>query len=88
MDWEAEKKARTKRFWLGVFAGFLAAVFILAGIWCVWQIGGRMFRGSFASGNISEQDVKDKLDQINALIENYYLYEDDIDEDTLIEGIY
>lgn len=88
MDWEAEKKARTKRFWLGVFAGFLAAVFILAGIWCVWQIGGRMFRGSFASGNISEQDVEDKLDQINALIENYYLYEDEIDEDALIDGIY
>lgn len=88
MDWEAEKKSRTKRFWLGVFVGFLAAVFIFAGIWCVWQIGARMLRGNFTSGNISEQDVEDKLDQINGLIENYYLYEDEIDEDALIDGIY
>lgn len=88
MDWEAEKKSRTKRFWLGVFVGFLAAVFILAGIWCAWQISARIFRGNFTSGNISEQDVEDKLNQINGLIENYYLYEDEIDEDALIDGIY
>ena len=88
MDWEAENKSRTKRFWLGVFVGFLAAVFIFAGVWCVWQISTRMLRGNFTSGNISEQDVEDKLDQINGLIENYYLYEDEIDEDALIDGIY
>ena len=64
MDWEAENKSRTKRFWLGVFVGFLAAVFIFAGVWCVWQISTRMLRGNFTSGNISEQDVEDKLDQI------------------------
>ena len=88
MDWEAEKKSQTRRFWLGVFAGFLAAVFVLAGIWCVWQISGRTARGDFASGEISERDVEDKLDQINGLIERYYLYEDEIDEDALIDGIY
>ena len=88
MDWEAEKKSQTRRFWLGVFAGFLAAIFVLAGIWCVWQISGRTARGNFASGEISERDVEDKLDQINGLIERYYLYEDEIDEDALIDGIY
>lgn len=88
MDWETEKKSQTKRFWLGVFAGSLAAIFVLAGIWCVWQISGRTARGDYASGEISERDVEDKLDQINGLIERYYLYEDEIDEDALIDGIY
>lgn len=88
MDWETEKKSRTKRFWLGVFVGFLAAVFILGGVWSVWRIGGLMFRGDFTSGSISEQDVEDKLDQINGLIQEYYLYEDEIDQDALIDGIY
>ena len=88
MDREAEKKSHTKRFWLGAFAGFLAAIFIFAGVWSIWQIGGGMFRGNFASENISEQDVQDKLDQINGLIERYYLYEDEIDKDSLIDGIY
>lgn len=88
MDWEKEKKVRTKRFWLGVFAGFLAAVFLLAGAWSVWQLSGLGNNGDFASNSISEEDVEDKLDQINGLIENYYLYEDEIDEDALIDGIY
>lgn len=88
MDWEKEKKVRTKRFWLGVFAGFLAAVFLLAGAWSVWQLSGLGNNGDFASDSISEEDVEDKLDQINGLIENYYLYEDEIDEDALIDGIY
>lgn len=88
MDWETEKKIRTKRFWLGVFVGVLAAVFILAGAWSVWQIGRMLGGGDYTSGSISEQDVEDKLDKINGLIENYYLYEDEIDEDALIDGIY
>ena len=31
---------------------------------------------------------REKLDKINGLIENYYLYEDEIDADALIEGMY
>ena len=62
MDWEAEKKARTKRFWLGVFAGFLAAVFLLAGAWSVWQLSGLGNNGDFASNSISEEDVEDVTD--------------------------
>lgn len=88
MDWEKEKKVRTKRFWLGVFAGFLAAVFLLAGAWSVWQLSGLGSRGDFTSDSISKEDIEDKLDQINGLIEKYYLYGDEIDEDALIDGIY
>ena len=47
-----------------------------------------LLQRSYASGNVSEADVNQKLDRINAIIDNYYLYEDEIDEDALIEGIY
>src|SRR5699024_5737795 len=53
----------------------------------VWS-GGKLLQRSYASGNVSEADVNQKLDRINAIIDNYYLYEDEIDEDALIEGIY
>ena len=88
MDCETEKNVCTKRFWLGVFVGFLAAVFVLAGVWSVWQIGGALVGGNYASGSISEEDVGEKLDQINGLIERYYLYDNEIDGDALINGIY
>lgn len=88
MDWETEKKIRTKRFWLGAFTGFAAAVFLFAGVWSVWQLGGMLAGGNYASGSVTETDVEKKLDKINRLIESYYLYEDEIDADALIEGMY
>ena len=47
-----------------------------------------MFTGDYTSGTVSEADVNEKLDKINGLIEEYYLYDDEVDEDTLIDGIY
>ena len=44
--------------------------------------------GDFTSENVSEADVEEKLDQLEGLIEDYYLYEDEVDKDALIEGIY
>ena len=75
------------RFRAGILAGLAAALVILICIWGVWTIADRV-HGSFATGEITEKDVADKLDQLNALIDKYYLYEDEIDEDALIDGIY
>ena len=85
----AERRAEeTKdRFRAGVMAGLVTALVVMICIWGIWAIADRV-HGSFATGNISEKDVSDKLDQINALIDRYYLYEDEIDEDDLIDGIY
>lgn len=46
------------------------------------------FKGNFATESTSRSDMEHKLDRLNALIEKYYLYEDEIDKDALVEGIY
>ena len=80
---EPDRK-KGNRFAAGVLTG-AAVVLVIAA--CVWG-GGKLLQHSYASGNVSEEDVNQKLDRINAIIDNYYLYEDEIDEDALIEGIY
>lgn len=80
---EPDRK-KGNRFAAGVLTG-AAVVLVIAA--CVWG-GGKLLQRSYASGNVSEEDVNQKLDRINAIIDNYYLYEDEIDEDALIEGIY
>ncbi len=84
-----EKRKSDRRFLKGAVIG--AAVVLIA-VLCVCG-GGTLIRhlitgGSYASGSVSESDVNEKLDVINALIDRYYLYEDEIDADALVEGIY
>lgn len=82
------KKGRRRGFGKGYLAGLLTAVLILGTVWGVSGLIQQIKGGDFASGEISREDVEKKLDQINALIEHLYLYEDEIDEDALIDGIY
>ncbi len=86
-DQNMERKRRGG-FSLGVLAGALAAVLIICGAAGLWRVFSDIRGGDYTSANVSESDVNEKLDQINSLIEDYYLYEDDIDEDALIDGIY
>lgn len=84
-----ENRKSDRRFLKGAVTG--AAVVLIAVV-CVLG-GGKLSRyfitgGSYASGSVSEKDVNDKLDLINALIDRYYLYEDEVDADALVEGIY
>lgn len=88
MEQDTRKAQGKKRFWLGAGAGFLAAALIFAGGWTVWQLSSYLYTGNFDSGETSKSDVEEKLDKINGLIEAYYLYEDEIDADALIDGIY
>ena len=41
----------------------------------------------FGTG-VAESDVSAKLDLINSLLDRYYLYDGEVDEDALVEGIY
>ena len=79
---------RNGRFSMGVLAGALGAVIIICGAAGLWKAVTGMFTGDYTSGTVSEADVNEKLDKINGLIEEYYLYDDEVDEDTLIDGIY
>ena len=93
MDWDKDKspenrKSKAGRFGAGVLTGALVAVLIMCGVWGARQIISNIMGGDYTSENVSESDVNDKLDLISGLIESYYLYEDDIDKQDLIDGIY
>ena len=88
MEENTRETTSARKFWIGVGAGFLTAVLIFACGWEVWHLVSYRQTGDFTSENISKSDVEQKLDQLNGLMESYYLYEDEIDEDVLIDGIY
>ena len=93
MDWDKDKYPENRfpgagRFSAGVLTGVLAAVLIMCSVWGVRQVISNIRGGDYTSENVSESDVDDKLDMISSLIEDYYLYEDDIDKEDLIDGIY
>ena len=81
------EQKKKKGYGAGIVTGILATVLI-----SLLLLGG--FRvitntaGSYASGKVTEKEVSKKLNKLNALIDKYYLYEDEIDTDKLAEGIY
>lgn len=81
------EQKKKKGYGAGIVTGILATVLV-----SLLLLGG--FRvitntaGSYASGKVTEKEVSKKLNKLNALIDKYYLYEDDIDTDQLAEGIY
>lgn len=81
-------RSRRGKFVRGVLIGIGASLLVLCCIWAAWNLAGGWPFGSYASGKVSERDVEQKLNLINALVDRYYLYDDEIDEDQLIEGIY
>ena len=87
MDMENKEEKKTGGFKKGFLAGFLAAAILLAGAFGVRYVIG-LSGGDYTGGLVSEEDVQDKLDKINAVISKYYLYEDEIDTEDLVEGIY
>ena len=81
------EQKKKKGYGAGIVTGILATVLV-----SLLLLGG--FRvitntaGSYASGKVTEKEVSKKLDKLNALIDKYYLYEDEIDTEKLAEGIY
>lgn len=79
---------RRGRTGLAVLAGMIIMLALVMGVGAVKTLVTEYLGGSYASEDLTEEDVNAKLDRINALIDKYYLYEDEIDEDKLISGIY
>lgn len=83
-----EWNQKSRKFSTGVLAGALGAVIIICGAAGIWKAVSGVAGGDYASETVTEADVNEKLDQINSIIEKYYLYENEVDADTLIDGIY
>lgn len=82
-----QKKKKKKGYGAGIVTGILATVLVSL----LLLVGFRVITntaGSYASGKVTEKEVSKKLNKLNALIDKYYLYEDEIDTDKLAEGIY
>lgn len=81
------EQKKKKGYGAGIVTGILATVLVSL----LLLVGFRVITntaGSYASGKVTEKDVSKKLNKLNALIDKYYLYEDEIDTDKLAEGIY
>ena len=89
MDRNKENGNERGRFGAGALTGALVTALIICGAAGTWKVLSAIRNGDYtAASTVSEADVNEKLDRINSLIEGCYLYEDDIDEDALIDGIY
>ena len=85
---ETQKKEEKKKkgFWKGFAAGLIVAVLVVS------LVGGTRFflkdseSSSSESKNLLDEDTKDKLSEIEKLLDKYYLY--DVDEDAMEEGLY
>ena len=84
---EHETQVRSGRFMKGFLTGLLTAAILLAGAFGIRYVL-ELTGGDYTGGLVSEEDVQDKLDKINDVISKYYLYEDEIDAEELVEGIY
>ena len=81
------EQKKKKGYGAGIVTGILATVLVSL----LLLVGFRVITntaGSYVSGKVTEKEVSKKLNKLNALIDKYYLYEDEIDTDKLAEGIY
>ncbi len=77
------------RFGAGVLAGVTGAVVLFVAVMGIRSFFTGTIPGSdLGASGTSAKSVEKKLDVIDNLIEEYYLYEDDIDGDALVEGLY
>ncbi len=75
---------KKSRFGIGVLVGIVIGAVIITGVWGAAKVVSAVFfKGNFATESTSRSDMEHKLDRLNALIEKYYLYEDEIDKDAL-----
>lgn len=83
------KRKKRSRFSSGFLAGLVAALVAAVVISEAGALVQSLFgTGTYASGSVSSKDVEKKLNLIHSLIDRYYLYGEEVDEDSLIQGIY
>ena len=86
---EGRRRKRERGFKKGILTGIIITLGVILLGAGGWKLADHvLLGGSYASGSVSEKAVAKKLDKINSLINKYYLYGDEIDQDKLIEGIY
>lgn len=85
-----DRKAFKRGALVGVLAMCVIFVIFLAGSRLINKLYAKSHgtEGAEEASDVIGNDTKDKLGLLSALIDHYYLYEDEIDEQKLEEGIY
>mgnify|MGYP006383103347 CR=1 FL=1 len=89
---ETRPKKSSKNFWKGALFGALAmfvVCFVLGGTLVIFSLmknSGDVLLSDGRGGTITEK-TENKLEMIRELIEQYYLYYDELDEDALQDSI-
>lgn len=89
-DGKELKKAKTgyEKFTAGVAVGIIASCLMFTAVYGGRYIISHLTGNGFATADISEKDVENKLEKLSSLIGEYYLYEEEYDKEQLIDGIY
>ena len=86
---QPRQEKKKKGFGTGVVVGIIVCALIFTSVWGVNNfLIPTLMGGNFQTETTSRKDVEKKLNLLNGLISQNFLYEDEIDKDELIEGIY
>lgn len=75
-----------KSFFIGTLCGVLITALISCGLFCSrFLINKSEYKKELVA---TDEEITDKLEAINGLIDRFYLYEEEVEEKELIDGIY
>lgn len=82
-----EEKRNSNHFWQGALSGALAMFLLISVLAFTLRMSGANFAVTKQDSGI-DRTTENKIDVLKGLIDEYYLYSDEIGEDDLEEGIY
>ncbi len=82
-----EEKRNSNPFWQGALSGALAMFLLISVLAFTLRMSGANFAVTKQDSGI-DRTTENKIDVLKGLIDEYYLYSDEIGEDDLEEGIY
>ena len=92
-----EENKNTNHFWKGALCGALAMFAVVSIIWGAGKASGALVKSKMNTATeenttsgieIDEDTTSAKLKYLQQLVDEYYLYSDDVDGSALQEGIY
>ena len=90
-----EENKNTNHFWKGALCGALAMFAVVSIIWGAGKVSGALVKNKMntateeeTTSEIDEDETSEKLEYLQQLVNEYYLYSDEVDGSTLQEGIY
>ena len=85
-----EENKNTNHFWKGALCGALAMFAVVSIIWGAGKVSGALVKNKMntaieeeTTSEIDEDETSEKLEYLQQLVNEYYLYSDEVDGSTL-----